>query len=64
MHRARIGQEAIEVDEALKYLKATGFSAAKASEVIKNYMVCSLYLPNVYIRAAGSAYITIMCYSS
>ena len=41
--RAHAGQEAINVDEAVRYLKPCQFQANKALEVYKNYHVSSFF---------------------
>ena len=40
MLRAGTGQEAIDVDEAIQYLKASQFISGKAIDIYKNYQVC------------------------
>lgn len=41
MLRAQIGQESINVEEALRYLRACHFNSTKeALEIFKNYQVC------------------------
>lgn len=39
--QAQMGREAIDVEEALGYLKACQFSSTKAIDIFKNHQVCT-----------------------